>query len=168
MNSNLGFGWRSITGLAKRAAKRAYKVASIPTRVASRIANVTASSLCRNGAATTSDAPSRAFCRAMKAKDEFSARKYLPAAVQTAANRAKAAQQLYVQAAAVAQQPLKGADPDTNLLASLSGAGTEELSFALAGVDPGEIGAVATSSELLALAPLALVVAAGVFMLTRK
>lgn len=58
-------------------------------------------------------------------------------------------------------------DADTNLLSSLAGASQDELAFALAGVDPSEIGSAVTSGDMLAMAPVAAAVAAGLWMLTR-
>jgi hypothetical protein len=59
------------------------------------------------------------------------------------------------------------ADTDVNLLASLYGANPDELAYALSGVDPGEIGAALTKTDMFALAPAAVAVVAGFWMLLR-
>lgn len=98
----LGWGFRSIGRLAKRAAKGAYgagkfgfKVASLPASAARKVANATAAALCRNGNSAAGDSSSQAFCRAVKFKDQLSIRKYLPNAVQQAAQRTAAARATY-------------------------------------------------------------------------
>lgn len=158
----LGWGFRSIGRLAKRAAKGAYSVASLPTSVARKVANAAAATLCRDGKSATGDASSQAFCRAVKFKDQVSIRKYLPNAVQQAAQRAAAARATYNRARAAAMS-----DADTNLLAGLAGADQGDLAFALAGVDPNEISGAVTTTDMLAMAPVAAAVAAGLWMLTR-
>ncbi len=157
----LGFGFRSIG----RFAKKAYSTAAMPIRAAARVANVTAASLCRDGKAVTGDAQSASFCRAMKMKDSVRVRKYLPAAVQQAARRAAAARRTYSQVRTAATQSGLSA-ADIELLASLHGTDPNDLSFALAGVDSGELGAF-TTGDALAAAPIAVAVAAGLWMLTR-
>lgn len=157
----LGFGFRSIG----RFAKKAYSTAAMPIRAAVKVANATASSLCRDGKAVAGGAQSASFCRAMKMKDSANVRKYLPAAVQQAAQRAASVQQTYSQVRTAATQSGLSA-ADIQLLASLHGADTNDLSFALAGVDSGELGAF-TTSEALAAVPIAVAVAAGLWMLTR-
>jgi hypothetical protein len=69
-------------------------------------------------------------------------------------------------AAYACQDELKGADPDMNLLASLAGADPDELSYALAGVTPVDIGAVAPA-DLALFGPSALAVGVGLWMLFR-
>jgi hypothetical protein len=159
--SELGFGFRSIGRLAKRS----FNVAAMPIRAAARVANVTAASLCKDGKSVAGDSQSSSFCRAMKLKDSVTARKYLPAAVQRAAARAATARQIYSQAKTAATQPGLSAS-DVQLLSSLEGADSNDLAFALAGVDPNGLGAF-TTSDALATAPFAIAVAAGFWMLTR-
>lgn len=161
MNSTeLGFGFKSI----KRFASRAYNVAALPAQAASRVARATASAMCRDGKSVSGDARTQAFCRAVKMKNEALARKYLPSAVQRAAQRAATTRQIYTAATA---QPVSGFESaDVNLLASLNGADPGDLAFALAGVTPGDLGAVPTR-DLMAAAPFAIAVAAGVWMLVR-
>lgn len=159
----LGWGFRSFGRFIKRAAKSAYSVASLPASLARKAANAAASTLCRGSAA--SNPSSRAFCQAMKLKDQVNIRKYLPNAVQQAAQRAAAAKAAYARAQQVYARPLS--DANTNLLASLAGASQDDLAFALAGVDPNEISGAVTSGDMLAMAPVAAAVAAGLWMLTR-
>lgn len=160
----LGFGFRSIGRLARRAVN----VAALPVSAARRVANVASSALCRDGKSVSSDSRTQAFCKAVKMKDSVNVRRFLPSAVQQAAQRAATAQQMYAQARATAAQPLKGfeAAGDVDLLASLHGADSTDLAFALAGVEPGELGAFDTK-ELLAVTPVAIAVATGLWMLTR-
>jgi hypothetical protein len=161
MNPELGFGFRSIGRLARRA----YNVAALPVRAATKIANATAASLCRDGKSMAGDAKSQSFCRAMKMKDTVKIRQLLPSAVQQAAARAESARTTTQQIYATATRPVSEAD--TNLLAALHGANPDELSFALAGVDPDQLSGV-SSNEFLAMAPIAAAVVAGFWLLKRR
>jgi len=69
-------------------------------------------------------------------------------------------------ARAVCQSEMSGSD-DVNLLAPLYGVNPDELAYALSGVDPSEIGAVMTKTDAVALAPAAIAVVAGFWMLLR-
>jgi len=174
--------------------KVGYKVAALPAKAALKVANAAQKALCAGGgvAATAAGGPAgAAFCAAMRAKDGIRVRQLLPAAVTAAAAQAAQTQQVYssvktayqnpedaiVASIAPAESGTAGAydaselwglsDADVNLLASLDGADSDELAFALAGVDPGEIGAVMTKADLVTLAPMTLAVAVGFWMLFR-
>jgi len=58
-------------------------------------------------------------------------------------------------------------DSDVNLLAALDGANPDDLAFALAGVDPAEIGSFAGADLMYLAAPAAVAVVAGVWILLR-
>jgi hypothetical protein len=173
----LGFSFRSIG----RFAKRAYNVAALPVRAMARVANATAASLCRDGKSVAGDSQSSSFCRAMKMKDSVNARKYLPAAVQRATQRAEAARRAYATAQQIrTASGLSGPSAegvallgdfrsanDMNLLADLHGADSADLAFALSGVDPNGLGDF-TSGDALAMAPIAALVVTGLWMLKRR
>jgi hypothetical protein len=169
---DLGFGWKSfkrVGSFAARVGKGAYNVAAVPTRAMLRVANATQGVLCKDGGAS-SGSTAQAFCRAAKYKDAATMRRLLPQATALAA-RAARAKQVYTQAQAVYRgQPAKPAGmsaADMNLLASMDDAAPDDLAFALAGVDPGEIGAVLTRTDAVVILPGALAVAAGFWMLFR-
>jgi len=58
-------------------------------------------------------------------------------------------------------------DSEMNLLAAMDDVDPDSLAFALAGVDPTELGSTFTTSELLATLPMAAAVGAGLWLLLR-
>lgn len=207
---DLGWGWRSIGRGIKKVGKATYKVGALSTKAAMKVANATASSLCKKGGSTSGT--SSAFCKAMAAKNYVAARQYLPDAVSYASKKAKLEKEVAaVQAAraggdegvsgfgAARHNPVKQAayrqcimrmmadgavpysdakdmcsseleglnDSDVNLLAALDGANPDDLAFALAGVDPAEIGSFAGADLMYLAAPAAVAVVAGVWILLR-
>jgi hypothetical protein len=139
----LGFGFKSIGRGIKKAGKGAVKVgkvgfkvgkigfnvAALSAKSALKIANAVKGSLCSGaaGAASSATPMGAAFCAAMKAKDNISVRKLLPAAVAEAADKAKATQ---VQAQAAVADPTSAIVAQlTPSAAPLSGADAVEACF---------------------------------------
>lgn len=172
---DLGWGWKSVTKFAKKVGKGivkvgkgSYNIAKLPVAAARRVANASASILCdKSGNPRGSDATSRNFCRAVKLKQQASLKKYLPGAAALASKAAKAKRQVDLVQQALQAKPLKGSEPDVNLLASLDGADMDDLSFALAEVTPSDMGAVLTKENLYLFGlPLA-AVGFGLYLLKR-
>ena len=162
---DLGWGWKSFTSAVKRVGQAGYKVASMPVKAALKVANATSSVLCKDGAAAGGNATANSFCRAVKAKDQLTIRRLLPQATAIASTVSKA-QQIR---AAYRGQPVTApvAEAETNMLSALYGANPDELSYALAGVDPGEIGAAVTTRDAVVIVPIALAVIVGLRALSR-
>lgn len=169
---DLGWGWKSVTSgfrkvgkVAYGAGKGFYSIAKMPAAMARRVANATSGVLCdKSGNPRSGDATSRNFCRAVKLKQQATLRKYLPGAAALASKVAKTKKQVDLVQRAMAGKPLKGAEPDVNLLASLGDADMNDLAYALSGVTPIDIGAVAPADAAL-FAPSLIAVAAGLWML---
>ena len=171
----LGWGWKSIGRGLKSVGRAGLKVAAMPAKVALRVASATAGNLCKGSTPTGSDRDSttaRTFCRAMKTKDLITTRRLLPEATALAARKAKLEKTAAAVQAAYGMNGFgdsfgQGNNLDTNLLAALHGADPDSLAFALAGVDPAEIGGSFTATDLYALGPLLIAVGAGFWMLSR-
>jgi len=169
---DLGFGFKSFI-------KKAVKVASMPVKLALKAANATSNVLCSGGGVQgdSKDAKTaQAFCKAVKTKNAVTMRRLLPAATAIAAKAAKATKteatynvvaQHYTGSTTAPAPEYDDQLGDTDLLAALDGADQESLAFALSGVDPNEIGAAMTRSDLVALAPASIAVAAGLWMFFR-
>lgn len=173
---DLGWGWKSVKGFAKKVGKGvvkvgkgSYNLAKLPVSAARRVANASSSILCdKQGNPRGSDATSRNFCRAVKLKQQASLKKYLPGAAALASKVAQTKKQTDLVRQALMAKPLKGAEPDVNLLADLAGADMEELSFALSEVTPGDMGAVVTKENLYLFGlPLA-AIGVGLYLLKRS
>lgn len=170
---DLGWGWKSVKGFAKKVGggvvkigKGSYNLAKLPAAAARRVANASSSILCdKSGNPRGSDATSRNFCRAVKFRQQASLKRYLPGAAAMASKIAQTKKRVDLVQQALRAQPLRGAEPDVNLLASLAGADMDELSFALAEVTPGDMGAVLTKENAYLFAPSLLAVGAGLWML---
>jgi hypothetical protein len=164
---DLGWGWKSLTKVVKKAGKGVYNVAKMPAAMARRVAASSASVLCdKQGNPRGSDATSRNFCRAVKLKQTATLKKYLPAAAKLASRTAQARKIASASGLKVKVPGFKGDEPDVNLLADLAGADMNDLSFALAGVTPIDIGAVAPADVAL-FAPSLAAVGVGLWLLYR-
>lgn len=163
---NIGRGFKKVGKVAAGAGKGFYNIAKMPAAMARRVANASAGVLCdKSGNPRGRDATSQNFCRAVKFKQQATLRKYLPGAAALASKVSKTKRQVDLVQAAMRGKSLKGAvEPDVNLLANLDGANMDDLSFALAGVTPIDIGAAAPADAML-FAPSVLAVAAGLWML---
>jgi hypothetical protein len=87
-NSELGWGWKSVTKAAKKVGGAAKKVGSgavsVSKSAVGRVANVAASTLCNpDGTPKGSDATSRNYCRGVQLKRTASVAKYAPRAAST-------------------------------------------------------------------------------------